>query len=503
MLLLTLDEKSRKPKYEQILEQVRQRIESRVLRPGDKLPSTRKLADSLGVHRSTVALAYQELWALGFLDLSPGSRPRVRGRMQIVTSTERPERGMVAWDRIASPGAKAIWQAHASFEAEWSDRNGTDAIDFRTLDMDPRLFPLDQFRSSLNRAIRRHGTALFGYGDRAGFRPLREWLAQRLRSHSISVGPDEILITNGSQHAIDLVLRMIAAPARSIAIESPTYSHLLPLVGLLGLKTLEVPVGDSGMDLNVLADILRRKRPALVYTMPNFQNPTGVTTDQAHRERLLSLCEAHRVPILEDGFEEEMKYSGRVVLPVKSMDRHQLVIYCGTFSKVLSPGVRIGWVAADTKCIERLIAIRRFTDVSPNMIVQAGMQEFCSAGYYDRHVARMHRAFRRRMQAAIEALRRHVSPQWARWIEPSGGFLIWLELRPCASLDWARLFAAHGVRVLSGRYFFSSGVEQRYLRLSISTLTEEEIVEGIRRLSRALAAVYGGNKRARPVAVAQ
>lgn len=153
-----------------------------------------------------------------------------------------------------------------------------------------------------------------------------------------------------------------------------------------------------------------QSRTGLVYTMPSFQNPTGVCTSQAHRERLLVLCETHRVPILEDGFEEEMKYAGKVVLPLKSMDRHRIVVYCGTFSKVLFPGIRIGWVAADPECIERLVAIRRFGEVAPSAVLQAAMHEFCRDGSYDRHVARMHRVSRRRMQVALSALREHIRP---------------------------------------------------------------------------------------------
>jgi DNA-binding transcriptional MocR family regulator len=491
MLLLKLDDKSPRPKHVQILEQIRAKIQSRLLRPGDRLPSTRNLAESLGLHRSTVAVAYQELWALGFIDISPGTRPRVRERMQLATPANRAEKALINWSRVSSRGANSTWEAHCRLGSDAASNAGTKAINFRTLDMDARLFPVEQFRSCVNRVVKKHGATLLGHGDGAGFLPLRECIAERLRNHAICVAPDEILITNGSQHGIDLVLRMLGTAGRTIAVESPTYHYLLPLIQSLELKAAEVPLRDEGMDLDVLAEALRRKRPVLVYTMPSFQNPTGISTNQAHRERLLSLCAAHRVPILEDGFEEEMTYSGPVVLPVKSMDKHGLVIYCGTFSKVLFPGVRIGWVAADKACIERLTAIRRFSDIFPNMILQAAMNEFCATGYYDRHIAKMHRVFRKRMQVAIETLREHISPEWAQWTEPDGGFLIWLKLRYGVSLDWAELLAAHGVHVWSGRYFFAGTTHETCVRLSISTLSEEKIVKGIKRLARALAAAYG------------
>ncbi len=342
MLLLTVDEHSPEPIYRQIIAQIRDKIAGRVLLPGEKLPSTRRLADQLAIHRSTAAAAYQELWALGFVDLSPGSCPRVRDRMQIATAADRGEKGLVDWQATASQPSDALWQSYRRLDPP--GRESTPAlINFASMNMDSRLFPLESFRACLDRAMKNHGDVLLGYGARAGFRPLREYIARRLQSHGISVTADEILITNGSQQGIDLVFRMIAAPGKTVAIEAPTYDYVLPLLRFYGLRPVEIPVRRDGMDLDALAAAIAADRPVLVYTMPTFQNPTGISTGQAHRERLLSLCEQHRIPILEDGFEEEMKYSGRIVLPVKSMDRHHLVIYCGTFSKVLFPGARVGW----------------------------------------------------------------------------------------------------------------------------------------------------------------
>ncbi len=496
MLLLNLDEKSREPKYHQVLEGIRSRIEDRTLLPGERLPSTRRLAETLGVHRSTIALAYQELWSLDFLDLRPGARARVRERLQIVTTVDRTAKSLIEWQATASKASESALNSHRLVSPVTKGDESLPAISFRSLDMDHRLFPLENFRSCLTRITKKHGAALLGYGDHAGFLPLRESIARRLQCHSISVTADEIMITSGAQQAIDLVLRMLASPGRAVAIESLTYSHMLPLLRLSGLQPIEIPIRSDGMDLEYLERMIGKEKPALIYTMPTFHNPTGVSTDQAHRERLLSICERHRIPILEDAFEEEMKYFGKVVLPIKSMDSRRIVIYCGTFSKVLFPGVRIGWIAAERECIERLVAIRCFSDLAPNTILQAAMDEFCRNGYYDRHINRMHRIYRRRMQTAVRALREFISPEWAEWTDPSGGYLIWLKLKPVSTPapDWKSLFAAHGVQVAHGRQFFFSDPGDTYFRLSISTLDEEEIVEVLRRLSRALDHAYAKNQ---------
>lgn len=496
MLLLNLDEKSVKPKYLQILEQVRQMIDTRVLRPGEKLPSTRRLAEKLEIHRSTVSLAYQELWALGYIELNPGSRPRVRGRKQLATAVDHGEKGRIDWTDAASASGNAIHQTFRDFHSGRGGGKAEGLIDFSTLDMDFRLFNMDSFRSCMNRAIKKHGTALLGYGDRRGFAPLRSYIARHLQRHGISVTPDEILLTNGSQQGIDLVFRMIASPGKSVAVEVPSYDYMLPLLRFSGLKPLEIPLRHDGMDLDVLAETIEKEHPSLIYTMPNFHNPTGVSTSQEHREKLLSLCEQQGIPILEDGFEEEMKYFGREVMPIKSMDRRQVVIYCGTFSKVLFPGARIGWIAADRECVERLTAIRCYSELSSSMILHAGMHEFCLSGYYDRHISKMHRVFRKRMQTAVRVLHRHIKPGWAQWKEPNGGYLVWLKLAPVPKtgdrFDWNRLLASFGVKAAHGRSFFCGNTTGTYLRLSISTLNEEETVEGIQRLADALAHVYAG-----------
>lgn len=492
MLLLRIDDQSPTPLHRQILERIEEKILSGTLDPGERLPSTRALAEKLGVHRSTVALAYQQLWSLGFVELRPGARPRVRQRVPLVRPRDRAEPGLIDWRRVASAAANAALDDHRAAATPAAVRTRPRVANFARHEVDPRLFPVARFRACLKRALARDAESLLSYGAPEGYRPLRQTIARRLARHAVSVTADEVLLTNGSQQAIDLVFRMVAEPGKAVAFESPTYNAMLPLLRFHGLKPVEIPIGPEGMDLGALERALRREAPALVYTMPSFHNPTGLSTTQAHRERLLALCEARRVPILEDGFEEEMQYTGRVVLPLKSMDRRRVVIYAGTFSKVLFPGVRIGWVAADRECVERLTALRRFEEIAPSAIVQAAIDELCRDGSYDRHLARMHRVFRRRMGAALDALRAGIRPEWAEWTEPVGGYLIWLRLRPlpARSRDLARVLAEHGVEAALGQFFFHSRELRAHLRLSIATLSESEIARGVARLASALGEIY-------------
>ena len=484
-MLLHLSRTSESSISLQIQEQVRSCLESRALRAGERLPSTRHLAAQLGVHRSTVAIAYQELWAQGWIELRAGACPRVRARLAAPAPAPRAKHEGFDWQAITSEACERLFQDQCP-APETTRQQGI--IDFRSLCLDPRLMPSDTFRSCVNRSLRKQGAELLGYGSREGYLPLRAYLSRRLRGHGISATPEEIMVTNGSQHALDLSFRMLAEPGRRIAVESPTYNQVLPLLRLHGLKPVEIPLGEEGLDLSVLGSLMRQDPPVLVYTMPNFQNPTGISSTQAHREALLELCEKHGVPILEDGFEEEMKYFGKVILPIKAMDTRGLVLYCGTFSKVLFPGVRIGWVVASRPCIERLAALRQASELAPSMVLQAAMHEFCESGHYDLHLSRAHRVFRKRMQTALRALRQHIDPAWASWPEPNGGYILWLNLEPAAGRvpDWQDLFASEGVCVTPGGSCFPVRRPRSFIRLSIATLDEDEITEGIRRLGRAV-----------------
>lgn len=478
-LLLTVDPSLRQPLARQIREQLLGQLESGVLRAGETLPSTRHLAAQLAVHRSTVGGAYQELASLGWIDLRPGALPRVRARMPVAPARTRREEGF-PWQEAFLPALQGL-----AVTAARPPKPGS--LSFAALSVDPRLIPTEAFRTCLNRELRRKGAALLGYGAREGYFPLRAYLARRLGQVGITVGPEQILLTHGSQQALDLVFRALGT-GRTVAVEAPTYDQVLPLLRIAGAESRGIPMTPEGMDLGAFEALCEEAPPALVYTMPNFQNPTGISTTQTHRERLLGLCHRFGVPILEDGFEEEMKYFGKVSLPLKSMDRNGSVLYCGTFSKVVFPGLRLGWLAAPEACIRTLAALRHASELCPSSVLQAAMHAFCETGHYDRHLNRMHRVFRRRMRVALDALDRHVSRAFAQWETPQGGYLLWLRLQEPAAgpEDWRALFEAHGVQVTFGDRCFPAQAPGTYVRLSISSLDEEEIEEGLRRLGTAL-----------------
>lgn len=489
-MLLHIDRQNTTPLYKQLIDEVKKLIDQGTLEGGESIPSTRSLATKLGLNRSTVTRAYEELQALGYLTSKPGAYHRVQSRKKEVEYIA--DRGSsISWEKASTADARAIHRIFLRYTPEKlkNPPAGTKPINISEMDLDPRLYPMTDFRRCVSHVLHDNGADSLQYGHHQGYLPLRRQIAKRLRLHGISVSEKEILITSGAQQAIDMIIRMIAERGKRVAIESPTYAAILPLLKFNGVNTMEIPMNDEGMDLDYLEKALAGESVNFLYTIPNFQNPTGITTSHAHRERLLHICRANRVPIVEDGFEEDMKYFGRVPLPIKSVDEHNIVIYLGTFSKALFPGLRIGWVTADQECISRLTAIKRFSDLGSSKLIQIVLHEFLRRGFYDRQLKRMHSAFRKRMQAALQSMEESF-PSTVRWTRPSGGYTIWVKLRKPWEDD--RLhdhLAKFGVIVSPGSYYFPDRTRSAYFRVSIAKRNVEEIREGISRLGRALHAL--------------
>jgi GntR family transcriptional regulator/MocR family aminotransferase len=346
----------------------------------------------------------------------------------------------------------------------------------------------------MGRVLLDAGPEALRYGNPQGYAPLRAGIARRLRLHGISVSEDEVLVTSGSQQGLDLIIRLLCPPGSRVAVECPTYARFLPLLELNGVTPVAVPMTAAGMDLNALERVLAGGAIRFIYTMPNFHNPTGITTIHPHRERLLTLALKHKTPIIEDGFEEDMKYFGKVPLPLKSIDEHGIVIYLGTFSKALFSGLRIGWITADRDCIERLTAVKRFSDLNTSALTQMAIDRFCRLGLYDLHLKRIHRIYRRRLQLTLREMDRHM-PKGIEWTRPAGGYTLWVKMAcPIGAEKLRGHMAGFGVAVTPGAEFYSGRRPSRHFRLCIAKPDESEIGDGIRRLGKALAALPGGAK---------
>jgi len=488
LLIIPLDKKISKPIYRQIVDKIAKLIESDTLKEDDTLPSTRRLSEQLGISRQTVVQAYEELWSLGYLRSSQGAYTKIRKRPSIVKKHNRGKMTMDYEKEII--GKQKAGFINALIKTKNATTEQTKIIDMSAMDLDSSIFPVDTFRKTMNNVLKQYPPSLLNYGDPQGYRPLIEWISQRMLTHSIDVFPDEILLTDGISQAFELLVKLFTERGDTVFVESPGYRQALSLLAAHGVNVIGVPMKVNGMDLKVLkkkleASVKMNKRPKFIYTVPTFHNPTGITITQQHRERLISLCLDYSVPLIEDSFEEEIRYYNRVVLPIKSMDHHQIVFYLGTFSKVLFPGLRIGWLAGEKGIIKKLTALKKLTHLSSNTLTQAALYEFCKAGHYERFIKKVNDHYASKMSTAIKLMKECLSFDQVSWHNPSGGYLFWLKVDVSSEneSDLLKLCEKNGVKVLGGSKFFIEAPESVYLRVCVSSTNIDEIKKGIRILS--------------------
>jgi len=495
---ILIDRDSQDPLYEQVKAALSRLIVEGVLNPGDELPASRVLANDLSLNRGTITAAYDELVSEGLLYRHVGRGTFVANRDQLTSvlgsskPTPRPGAGSIRWQELYAQDPLKDRDPLAPQITRWAQRDGM--ISFAGGVPDSALFPTEDFRLALNRALKEEGAKLLMYGTTAGHRPFIEFLRHYLVERGVGATPDEILIVNGSQQGIDLISRTLVAPGDSILVEDPTYYGALNLFRTLRARIIPVPVDDQGLNVDALERILAHERPKFLYTMPTFQNPTGVSMTLERRRRLVQLCADHNVPILEDDFDGELLYDGDNLPPLKGLPEGHDVIYTGTFSKMLFPGIRLGWIVAPAQVIERLAAAKQAADLSTSLLFQAAMVRFAEGKRLRRHAEVVCAEYRKRRDTLLRSLQKEM-PDGVSWTRPAGGFS--LVVRLPAPMDSAELLthaADLGVLYTPGRVFSLSG-EKGLLRLSFGNSKVDQIQEGVRRLAKAVRdEILRGNK---------
>jgi 2-aminoadipate transaminase len=295
------------------------------------------------------------------------------------------------------------------------------------------------------------------------------------------------MITSGSQQALDLIGRRLIGPGDLIAVEDPTYLGALQAWYPRLPQYVTVPVDEQGMDVAALEHILKRTRPTFLYSMPTFQNPTGVTLAEERRRALIDVAARYELPIVEDDPYGDLFYDGERPRPLAALDveKHgklRTVVYVSSFSKLLAPGLRVGWTAAPESMVSRLVQVKQGIDLHTSSLTQATVYEACRDGLLERHIPSIQNIYRRRRDAMLAALEQHM-PEGVRWTCPGGGMFVWLMLPP--GLDALELFheaIKHEVAFVPGTPFYANGGGNHAMRLNFSLPTAEQIEEGIGRL---------------------
>jgi DNA-binding transcriptional MocR family regulator len=493
-MLIPIERRARTPISDQIVDYLKRAIAAGRLAPGAKLEPIRVLARELGVNRETVAAAYRELEQLGLTESTVGRGTFVQGPHAAPSGAvpaapaERPFEPSFA---RTSESARDLAAARIDYTAPEG------AVHFERLIPDESLYPHEEFRKTLARALAKGGAALYEYGDPRGDLALRRALVERMARAGIEADPDDVLITAGATQGFAIVTRLFCDPGDAVALESPTYPWSFGSLAAMGVRTLPVPMTAEGLDLDRLDAVLGRERARFLYTMPSFHNPTGISTSLAHRKRLLEIAGRHGLPVLEDDFEKDLRVRGRGAPPLRALDRAGLVLYMGTFSKSLFPAARVGWLFLPPGVMRAALLAKRALDLTTSPLIQAGLALFLREGRYERHLRRLVRELGVRLSAAERALARAL-PEGATVSPAEGGFLLWVTLP--APLDTMALLPEAkraGVVYGPGELFHPDGRGQSCLRLSVAHTPVPELERGIRVLGEVIRAALPRGRKAR------
>lgn len=480
-LAFSRDPASPAPLYDQLASRLRELIEAGRLAEGERLPPSRDLASSLGLSRNTVNRAYETLAGSGFLEAQVGRGTYVapgRSRLGAGREAAAAEPGM-AWSAVrARRSRRFVLPALPPVPAPDAIR-----FDFRAGRVDAAELPLAELQRAYARALQ-HLPECANEMDPLGWPPLRVALARRLAGRGIECDASELLIVSGAQQALDLIARVIVDSDESVAIENPGYFGATLAFRAAGAHLIGVGVDRGGLRVEELARIQRRRRLRCVYTTPAAQLPTGVALAPERRVSLLEFARREQVPIVEDDYDAELRVEGVALPALKQRDPGDLVIYTGTFSKSLFPGLRIGYLLAPAPLRLALMTARVTATMQAALVDQLALTELLSGDALDRHIRRMRRHYDTKRRALLDALE-HEMPEGVQATRPAGGNGVWVELPRRVDVgELLRSAAAQGVAAGFGPSFCVEGEARSALLLSCAVASEDSLRAGVAILAR-------------------
>jgi len=468
------DRGSKQPLYKQIADELERRISFGEFPPGSLLPSERKLAEQLGVNRSTVILAYAELRAAGIIEGRSGSGTRVNKYKWGATPKITPN-----WHRYVEggnflPNVPFLRRIREALQAN------SRLIDFASGELAPDLSPLHE----MNDLMQRHGADYLGYVNPQGYGPLREALEAYLnRFREIRTTKSSILVTSGSQQSLYLITQCLLAPGDAVAIEDPSYNYSLPIFQSAGLRLFRLPVDRHGIRPDDVRVLYKKHRIKMVFVNANYQNPTGIVLSDERRMQLLDIASELGLPIVEDDPFSLTAYDGSPPPPLKSMDSIGSVLYIGSLSKIAASGLRVGWMVAPNSVVDRLADARQQMDFGLSVVPQQVAAQFLQSSFFQPHLERLRMQLLFKRDLIVQALRREL-PDLISFSIPEGGLHLWCKIN--AEVNDGKLLeeAVHrGVIFVPGSVY---GSDSGFVRFTFARAKAEDIDRGIAQFAAAL-----------------
>src|SRR5579859_4290033 len=425
--LIQLERSNGVPLYRQICNGLREAILSGELAEGTRLPTERALAQELGVNRTTIMNAYNELASEGLIEGHVGRGTLVK-RSYLDQSDEPFDQEVPSWlvglaageDAVLGPDVHVISELTSMGERQ-------EIISLAAATPAPDLLPTAMLQQIFSEDLLAAGQNALGYCPVEGLQSLRRGIAARMRKRGVPVDVQHILILSGSTQGIGLIGRFLLTPGDEVVVEVPTYLGAIQTFRALGARVIGVPIDNEGMRVDLLETVLARHRPRLIYTLPTFQNPTGVVMSPERRRRLLLLARRYQTPILEDDPYSEVYFEGKQPQPLKALDTHSQVIYLSTFSKILAPGLRVAWLAAPEPMIERLSLHKQVFDLNTTALGQWAVSEILRRNLLDNHLKMLRQTYQHKRDLTLQAIATYW-PEEVRVNRPSGGFHLWCRL---------------------------------------------------------------------------
>jgi 2-aminoadipate transaminase len=348
----------------------------------------------------------------------------------------------------------------------------------------PISFPHKEIRVSANDVLKYSSNQALQYGSTEGYKPLRNYIADRYQNSNLDVDPDNILIINGSQQGLDLIGKVFLNPKDIVLIERPTYLAAIQSFGLYEPKFVSIPLLDDGIDINMLEDKIESLKPKLFYSIPNFQNPTGITYLQKKRKQIGRIFNANNTLLVEDNPYGEIRFIGENLPNIMNYVKNSILL--GSFSKIISPGMRIGWIIAENKIMNHLITAKQASDLHSNFLSQMIIHQYLTGHDVEKHIQSIRKMYKIQRDCMITMIKKYF-PSDVKYTKPEGGMFLWVTLpKGMSSMDLFEIAIEENVAFVPGEAFYSDNPELNTLRLNFSNSNEKKIEEGIKRLGNAI-----------------
>lgn len=456
--------------YIQIEKYIKDMIFKGLFIKGSKLPSTRELSKILEVSRNSVITAYENLECQGILYTIKG-----KGTFINENNASKSEKWSVSWENKTNNYGKLAEKLDiVKSEIPW-EKN---LISFKSISPQGELFDMEEFKKAFLNRISLEGHKILNYGYAKGYKLLMEYLLEYMRIKGVDIVGKDIIITNGFTEGLEMVLSTFTTPGDKILCENPTHNTAIKLMKVNGLEIIGVKMNDDGIDIHELEAKLNEINVKFAYLTPSYHNPTGIVMKPEKRYEVYNILKKYNVPIIEDGFSEELLYSSSPVSPIAALDGGSNgVVYIGSFSKILFPGMRIGWILADKRMIEILESVKRCKNIHTSFLDQGVLYEYLSSGAFEKHIKKVRRFYKKKYEFALQCIDKYIPHSF---VSGEGGLHIFIGIKNINTRELLDRCYERDVIFTPGDIFYVDNTGDNTLRLGFSRVSLENIEKGIR-----------------------